>query len=93
MNISLFQKMIEAKIAENAKKQEASQRRQREERQKRMQDDLEQERAKIAAYEDELRVRTCKVRLCGVNNNTVYKRDHLLILVSKKMLESRNKLF
>lgn len=48
--------MIEARIAENAKKQEAVQRRQREERQKMMQENVEQEKAKIAAYEDELRV-------------------------------------
>ncbi|XP_053634593.2 dnaJ homolog subfamily C member 21 [Cherax quadricarinatus] len=48
-------KIIEAKIVENAQKQEAAQRRQREARQMKMKEDIEQEKANLAAYEDELK--------------------------------------
>lgn len=48
-------KIMEAKIAENAQKQEACQRRQREARQIMMKEDVEQEKANLAAYEDELK--------------------------------------
>lgn len=48
-------KQINAKIAENAQKQLACQQRQREERQKSMKEDVEQERANLAAYEEQLK--------------------------------------
>ncbi|XP_071526074.1 dnaJ homolog subfamily C member 21 isoform X2 [Panulirus ornatus] len=48
-------KMMEAKVAENAEKQLAAQHRQREIRQEMMKENVEQERANLAAYEDELK--------------------------------------
>lgn len=48
--------MMEAKIAENAQKQQASQRRRREIRQMMMKENIEQEKANLAAYNDELKV-------------------------------------
>lgn len=52
--------MLEAKAAENAKKQKAMQQRQKEERLKMMEEDIALEKAKMAAYEDELRVSKVK---------------------------------
>lgn len=48
--------MLEAKAAENAKRQKAMQERQKEERLKMMEQDIAIEKAKMAAYEEELRV-------------------------------------
>lgn len=48
-------KMLEAKAAENAKRQKAMQERQKEERLKMMEQDIAIEKAKMAAYEEELR--------------------------------------